>query len=190
MPRKGQGEPKHKIHAMKTANIKIELEPGATMPVRATAHAVGYDVTSIRMFAVSDTGEKRPCYNRQDLVDLETDEFPCSYVEVHTGVHVQPEPPYYVQLHPCSRIAPLSVIYGNGLGNIDPDFTGGMRIILNSVREYWKIDDIAQFLPGNVAGQLIISEFIGANWHQVKTLDPTVRGAGGFGSTDPYRKHI
>lgn len=175
---------------MKIANIKIMLEPGASMPTQGTRESVGYDVTSLRLYAVSDSGEKRPCYNRQDLLDLADEEFPCAYVEVHTGVHVQPEPPYYVQLHPCSRIGRLKVIYGNGLGIIDPDFTGGMRIILNSVTEDWKVDDIVKFLPSQVVGQLIITERIGANWHLVEALDPTERGAGGFGSTDPNRSHI
>lgn len=166
------------------AKIKITLDPGATMPTRATKGSVGYDVTCLRFYAVDPEGNKRQIETEDDLEQLVDDKFPTDYVELHTGVHVQPEEGYRIDLCPCSRIAKAHVIYGNGIGHIDPDFTGGMRVILNTLDYDWYICDLKKFLPGCVIGQLIILPKIDADWIVTDKLDETVRGDGGFGSTE------
>lgn len=160
------------------------LEDGATMPTRATSGSVGYDVTCLRFYAVDYNENKRQVETENDLEQLADDKFPVDYVELHTGVHVQPEEGYRIDLCPCSRIAKPHVIYGNGIGHIDPDFTGGMRVILNTLDSNWDIDDLKKFLPACVIGQLIILPKIDAEWEVTDKLDETDRADGGFGSTE------
>ncbi len=164
------------------AKIKIKLDSGAEMPTRATKGSVGYDVKSIALVSVDLDGNKTRIYDKEHLLWFMESLKPTHHFEVHTGVHVQPEEGYRVDLCPNSRIAPLDVIYGNGIGHIDPDFTGGIRAILNRVGG-WVLEDIEQFLPGNVIGQLIILPKIDAEWELTDKLDETERGDGGFGST-------
>ena len=166
------------------AKIKIMLEDGATMPTRATSGSVGYDVTCLRFYVVDFDDNKRQIETEDDLEELADDKFQVDYVELHTGVHVQPEDGYRIDLCPCSRIAKTHVIYGNGIGHIDPDFTGGMRVILNTVDDGWYIRDLKKFLPSCVIGQLIILPKIDADWIVTDKLDETDRADGGFGSTE------
>lgn len=168
---------------MNNVHIKIKLAPGATMPTRATSGSVGYDVNCLRFYAVDFDDNKRQIESEDDLEEMADDKFQVDYVELHTGVHVQPEEGYRIDLCPCSRIAKTHVIYGNGIGHIDPDFTGGMRVILNTVDDGWYIRDLKKFLPGRVIGQLIILPKIDAVFEQVEELEATERGEGGFGST-------
>lgn len=166
------------------AKIKIKLDEGAKMPTRATAGSVGYDVTCLRFYAVGLDGNKRQIETEDDIEDMVDDKFQVDYVELHTGVHVQPEDGYRIDLCPCSRIAKSHVIYGNGIGHIDPDFTGGMRVILNTVDDGWYVRDLKKFLPECVIGQLIVLPKIDAQWIVTDELDETERGDGGFGSTE------
>lgn len=166
------------------AKIKIKLDPGAAIPTRATDGSVGYDVKCLEMYVVEPDGEKHRVYTEDDLYSLAGKGIYVQYVECVTGVHVQPEDGYYVVLAPCSRIAKTGIIYGNGEGKIDPDFTGSMKAVLQSTRESWLVPNMVKFLPGNVIGQLIILPKIDADFELTDKLDETQRGDGGFGSTE------
>lgn len=160
------------------------LEDGATMPTRATDGSVGYDVTCLRFYAVDPEGNKRQVETEDDVEQLVEDKYQVHHIELHTGVHVQPEDGYHVNLFPNSRIGKLTVIYGNSVGVIDPDYTGGIRAILNNVGEGWYVGELKKFLPKCVIGQLIILPKFDADWEVTDKLDETVRGDGGFGSTE------
>lgn len=166
------------------AKIKIKLDPGATMPTRATNGSVGYDVTCLKMYIVTTDGKKHQVFDEDYLNWLAETPMQVSHVECVTGVHVQPEDGYYVVLAPCSRIAKTGIIYGNGEGKIDPDFTGSVKAMLQSVKGAWHIPSMLKFLPGKVIGQLIILPKIDAEWVLTDKLDKTERGDGGFGSTE------
>lgn len=188
MPRKGQGEPKHKIHTMKTAHIKIQLDPGATMPVRAHIGDVGYDVTCAKFYIEHVDGAVEYCTDIEQVkrtfyqYNAKNHTPDGILVIIDTGVHVQPEPGYYVELVPNSRQSKTSIRWGNSIGIIDPSYTGTIKVILSSAA-CGKISDLEKYLPGNVVGQLIIREVVNATWQQVYELTPTERGEGGFGST-------
>ena len=166
------------------AKIKIKLDPGAEMPTRATDGSVGYDVKCLEMYIVTTDGKKHRVYNEEYLYWLAETNIEVSHVECITGVHVQPEDGYYVVLAPNSRISKTGIIYGNGEGKIDPDFTGSMKAVLQSVKGSWQVPAMVKFLPGNVIGQLIILPKIDAEWELTDKLDETKRGDGGFGSTE------
>lgn len=162
--------------------IKVMLDPGAAMPTRAHDTDVGYDVKALRTTIVTIWGEEYPLETMDDCFCINRQHIDCAKIKIDTGVHVQPEPGYYIELVPNSRLAKSPFMYANSFGVIDPAYTGSMRVILNSVNRPTP-DDLFNFLPGKVVGQLIIRERISADFERVNTLEATERGDGGFGST-------
>ena len=167
--------------------IKIKLDPGAAMPTRATEGSVGYDVKCLELYVVTPKGKKHRVYNEEYLYWLAETDIELSHLEIVTGVHVQPEDGYYVELVPNSRLGKTGLVYGNSIGVIDPDYTGSIKVLLQSVVGVWQVPHMVKFLPDNVVGQLIIRKKIDAEWELTDKLDETVRGDGGFGSTE---KHV
>lgn len=165
-----------------TILVKIKLDPGAAMPTRAHDTDVGYDVKALRTKLVTIWGEEYPLETNDDCFLLKRKHIDCAKIMIDTGVHVQPEAGYYVELVPNSRLAKSPFMYANSFGVIDPYYTGSMRVILNSVNRP-TTDDLFNFLPGKVVGQLIIRERISADFEQVDELEDTERGDGGFGSS-------
>lgn len=164
----------------------IQLDPGATMPRRATEGSVGYDVTCLEFYIVMPDGEKLRVLSKDDLEAILAEDMNINYIELHTGVHISPQEGYYADIVPNSRMGKMSVIYGNTPGIIDPDYTGGIRVILNNTN-CWFISEMEKLLPGNVIGQLIFRPVIRAHFREVKQLKATARGDGGFGSTERSR---
>jgi dUTP pyrophosphatase len=166
---------------MKT-KIKVQLDHGAAMPTRAHDTDVGYDVKALRTWLVQGDGTEHPINTPEDIRRARMLSLDCAKVKIDTGVHVQPEPGFYVELVPNSRLAKTPFMYANSFGVIDPAYTGSMRVILNCVNSLTP-DDLLPFMPGKVVGQLIIRERISADFEQVDELEDTERGSGGFGST-------
>lgn len=65
-----------------------------------------------------------------------------------------------------------------GAGVIDADYRGPVGVIL-----YNHSDIDFEVKPGDRIAQLILERIITPQVVEVEDLDPTVRGAGGFGST-------
>lgn len=175
-------------HTMKTAHIKVQLDPGATMPTRAHATDVGYDVTCAKFYIKHTDGAEEYCTTIEQVrrAIMNYRRFICEddtyLVIIDTGVHVQPEPGYYVELVPNSRQSKTSIRWGNSIGVIDPTYTGSIKIILHNIA-FANPGDLANYLPGKVVGQLIVRPYLSADFEQVDSLAPTERGEGGFGST-------
>jgi deoxyuridine 5'-triphosphate nucleotidohydrolase len=165
-----------------TILVKIKLDPGAAMPTRAHDTDVGYDVKALRTKLVTIWGEEYPLKTNDDCFLLKRKHIDCAKIMIDTGVHVQPEEGYYVELVPNSRLAKSPFMYANSFGVIDPAYTGSIRVILNNVNRP-TIDDLYNFLPGKVVGQLILRPLLSADFIPVDTLQETERGDGGFGST-------
>ena len=153
------------------------------MPRRAHDTDVGYDVTAIRTWLVQGNGTEHELKTLADCLAMKDKGVDCAKIKIDTGVHVQPPPGYFVELVPNSRLAKTPFMYANSLGVIDPDYTGSMRVILNTVNSLTP-NDLALFLPGRVVGQLIIRYLISLEIEQVDSLEETARGNGGFGSTE------
>lgn len=169
---------------MKNIKVKVQLDPGASLPTRAHDTDVGYDVKALTVTVVDWVGDEYPIQNLCDIDFLCESEVEPVKVKIDTGVHIQPEPGYWVELVPNSRLAKSCFMYANSMGIIDPSYTGSMRVILNvvDVRNFHR--NILNFLPENVVGQLIIREQISADFELTDKLDDTDRGDGGFGSTE------
>lgn len=167
--------------------IKIQLDSGAEMPTRAHDTDVGYDVRALRTWLVQGDGTEWELASLSDCLMMQDQAVDCAKIKIDTGVHAQPAAGYYLELVPNSRLAKSPFMYANSFGVIDPSYTGSMRVILNVVNMLTP-QDLAQFLPGRVVGQLIVRQQISADFEQVETLEETERGAGGFGSTENKKK--
>jgi dUTP pyrophosphatase len=98
---------------------------------------------------------------------------------VATGFAVAIPPGYEVQVRPRSGLAlKHGITCLNTPGTIDSDYRGEVKVILaNLGGEPFPIgrgDRIAQLVPAPVQR---------ATLHEVASLDETIRGSGGFGST-------
>lgn len=100
-------------------------------------------------------------------------------VVVPTGIAIALPEGYEAQIRARSG---LSSKYGitmvNGVGTIDSDYRGEVgALVINLGQEPFVIE------PGMRIAQMVIARYEQASWGEVLTLEPTERGAGGFGST-------
>jgi len=109
-----------------------------------------------------------------DLVLEPGDRYP-----VPTGLFFALPEGYEAQVRARSGLA---LKYGiglpNGVGTIDSDYRGELKVLLiNWGKEPFTIRS------GDRIAQLVITRYETVEWEPVGTLDETVRGDGGFGST-------
>ncbi|WP_019831110.1 dUTP diphosphatase [Sphingomonas sp. PR090111-T3T-6A] len=98
---------------------------------------------------------------------------------VATGFAVAIPAGYEIQVRPRSGLAlKYGVTCLNTPGTIDADYRGEVKVILaNLGREPFEVK------RGERIAQLVPAEVTVARFLEVETLDETVRGVGGFGST-------
>lgn len=188
---------------MKTkTEVKVRLEPGARMPVRAHDTDTGYDihvwkvsfaggtwgsVSFLRDKAKAWFGGDNKVYSLLnaffDSKFMKTISKP-SVVIIDTGVAVQPPEGYYFKGYPNSRSAKRGYILGNCVGVIDQGYTGTIKYIYKILP--WCSDEDYNNLikEGSVCGQIVLSKRNDADFKQVDSLDETDRNEGGFGSTE------
>lgn len=71
----------------------------------------------------------------------------------------------------------------NGVGTIDSDYRGEVGVLLiNLGNEPFVIE------PGMRIAQMVLSRYESIAWREVNTLEDTIRGVGGFGSTGHQAK--
>ena len=141
----------------------VRLPHGADLPLPAyeTAQAAGMDL--------------RAAVPQDEPLVLK----PGSRFAVPTGLAFALPPGFEGQVRPRSGLAfKHGVTCLNTPGTIDADYRGEVKVILiNHGPEDFTIR------RGERIGQLIVAPVVQAQWREVETLDDTVRGAGGFGST-------
>jgi dUTP pyrophosphatase len=136
----------------------VRLRPEATLPVRATPGASGFDLYA--------------CLASPGYVDLSRDPTP-----VPTGIAVEAPFGVDVQIRPRSGLSARGV--GVTLGTIDADYRGELLVTmyLFGSRDTHRInhgDRIAQIVFGWLAPVELV---------EVDALTETERGGGGHGST-------
>ena len=104
---------------------------------------------------------------------------PGSTAIIPTGRAVSIPQNFEIQIRPRSGLAAknqLSVL--NTPGTIDADYRGELKVILINL-------SAKNFLVENGAriAQMVLCPIVKANLKEVKTLEDTKRGSGGFGST-------
>lgn len=98
---------------------------------------------------------------------------------VATGFALAVPPGYEVQVRPRSGLAlKHGISLPNTPGTIDSDYRGELKIIMiNLGAEPFAV------ARGDRVAQLVVAPVQPARFVEVETLDETIRGAGGFGST-------
>lgn len=139
---------------------KLPHAEGISLPIRATAHASGFDL----------------CAAIDATISLEAG----SRAMIPTGLCFEIPLGYEVQVRPRSGLAAKNgVTVLNTPGTIDADYRGEIKVILINLGSapfsISRGDRIAQAVPAVVAMDIDLQE--------VAEISNTVRGEGGFGST-------
>ena len=141
----------------------MRLEHGRDLPLPAyeTEAAAGMDLRA----AVPEGG----------VFTLE----PGARAAIPTGLAIALPPGFEAQVRPRSGLALKSGVTAlNSPGTIDADYRGEIKVILiNHGRE------AVMLHRGDRIAQMIIAPVTRGVWEEADTLDETMRGAGGFGST-------
>jgi len=104
---------------------------------------------------------------------------PLGRVRVPTGIAIAIPQGFEAQIRPRSGIASKSgVTVLNAPGTVDSDFRGQIEVLLVNLS-----DAPAEIEPLDRIAQLVVAPVARAELLIVDTLDPTVRGEGGYGST-------
>jgi dUTP pyrophosphatase len=98
---------------------------------------------------------------------------------VKTGLFVEIPIGYEIQVRPRSGLAfKKGITVLNSPGTIDADYRGEIGVLLvNLSAEPFVIED------GERIAQLVLASHEHASWQEVKILENSERGQGGFGST-------
>lgn len=131
--------------------------PNASLPDHALDGDVGIDITAVCVHKVLSTHT----------------------VMYDTGICIQPEDGYYVEIVPRSSIVKTGYILSNSIAIIDQKYRGSLKIVLTRVDPTVP----ALQLPFTLC-QLILRKAETIEPVLVDELDDTVRGNGGFGSTN------
>ena len=114
-----------------------------------------------------------------DLVALDDGvQGPEGYIVYQTGIAVQLPEGYAFQIRPRSSIRKYDLILCNSPGTIDQSYTGQLLINFKPIKSngnYYK--------KGDKIAQLVLEKIYPVEFVEVKQLEPTHRGDGGFGST-------
>lgn len=102
---------------------------------------------------------------------------PGERVMVPTGLYIALPEGYEAQIRPRSGLSLKNGIVAI-LGTIDADYRGEVGVILvNLSNQPYCIN------PGDRIAQMVVSKVSQVKWDEVRELEETERGSGGFGST-------
>lgn len=142
---------------MNNVIVKIANKSDNPLPKYATEDAAGMDI----------------CANEDML--LENGKISL----VGTGLYIELPKGYEAQIRCRSGLAlKHGVMLVNGIGTIDADYRGEIRIIMTTV-----LNTPYQIKKGDRIAQMVISKLTQAHLSQVAELDVTQRNEGGFGSS-------
>ena len=132
-----------------------KLSPNATLPIRSSAQAAGYDLAAAKAVIVPARGKAL----------------------VPTDLSMKIPDGHYGRVAPRSGLAVKNFI-DTGAGVIDSDYRGNVQVLLFNHSD----QDFTVNVKDRVA-QLILEKISTPDVQEVEDLDDTQRGAGGFGST-------
>ena len=153
--------------------MKVRIKkthPNATIPTQATDFAGGWDVTVVSIE-----------YKAKD------------FVICNLGFQLEPPINSKVTLVPRSSFTNHKWILQNSPGLGDCDYRGDYQyrfraiptgLTLNESNEYEFTYDNFPYKVGDRIGQMYMESVIPIEWEECETLNDTVRGNGGYGSTN------
>ena len=145
-----------------------------TLPVVQLAHAEGLPLPAYETPLAAGMDLRAAVADDQPLTLK-----PMARAMVPTGLAFAVPAGFEAQVRPRSGLAAKAGITClNTPGTIDADYRGEVKVILINLGE----EDFV-IRRGDRIAQLVIAPVASATWQSVESLDETVRGAGGFGST-------
>ncbi len=142
--------------------IKIEREKGCEdlpLPKAASQYASGIDLYSAQ----------------QEVIEIK----PGERKLISTGIKIALPPGYEAQVRPRSGLAyQYGITVLNSPGTIDADYRGTIKVLLINHSQ-----DIFYVHRGDRIAQLVIQKILQPILIEIKELDNTSRGEGGFGHT-------
>jgi dUTP pyrophosphatase len=140
-------------------NLNIKLDENAKIPEYGSEYAAGIDLFSS---------------NTEDIIIL-----PKNRKLIPTGLYISwDDPKYYMRIAPRSGLSVKNCI-DVGAGVIDYDYRGELKILLIN-----NSNDKEFIVSKNMKiAQMIPTRMVRLNLNITDTLEETVRGNGGFGST-------
>lgn len=99
-----------------------------------------------------------------------------------SGTAIQPLGKFWMMVCANSRVCKTNYVIQNGVGIIDPNYRGTVRVVYTALSPNWEVEDI--MILKRTCGQLVPFGYVNPKLEKVRTLSDTARGAGGFGSTD------
>lgn len=138
-----------------------KLDPQAIIPQFQTKGAAGFD------------------FHALEAVELKAGEVTL----VRTGLSVEVPEGFELQVRARSGLsAKAGVFLVNGVGTIDSDYRGEIKIIMSTC-----LNKSLEIKPGDRIAQGVIAAVYQPKIVEVSELTETARGAGGFGSTGVSR---
>mmetsp|Transcript_98387 Transcript_98387/g.175184 ORF Transcript_98387/g.175184 Transcript_98387/m.175184 type:complete len:366 (-) Transcript_98387:139-1236(-) len=152
----GYAKTQTKQEAMQVEVMQVRrLNPSATLPVRGSEYAAGFDLSAVEELIVPAGGK----------------------AIAKTGLAIAIPANTYARIAPRSGLAAKKMIHV-GAGVVDYDYRGEVGVVLfNHGMEDFQVQ------PGDRVAQLILEDISMASCLEVQSLDETQRGAGGLGST-------
>ncbi len=117
-----------------------------------------------------------------DLTAMASEELRPRVFAFDTGISVEVEQGFYCEVVARSSIVKTDFFLANGVGVIDPDYRGRIRVVLRYLGEGAGTEQ-AQSLVGQRIAQLLVRRLEPTRVVAAEELTGTARGAGGFGST-------
>lgn len=150
-------------------------------------------IKKIPMNIKSTSGLPLPAYNSEEaagfdlLADIHDDIVikPGERAVIPTGIYIEFPAGYELQIRGRSGLAANhGILPANGIGTIDSDYRGEIKVILlNAGQEPFIVQ------RGDRVAQGVISKYEQVVWNHVDEINETRRGSGGLGSTDRKVKH-
>jgi dUTP pyrophosphatase len=151
--------------------VKLFEDESFWMPERAHDSDAGFDLKA-RGFVLPHELKREDC---RDLFPL----LPKGRILARTGVWIALKPGWEAQIRPRSGLAlKKGITIVNSPGTIDSEYRGEIGVILHNSGE-----DVIEFRAGDKVAQMVIKRVPEVSLTQVKDLNDTQRGDGGFGST-------
>lgn len=152
-----------------------ETQPESKQPKKTVMRyrATGKKPAYANAFA---TGMDLPFMN-EEAVELHTGE----HTEVFTGVHVELPRGTFGLVAIRSGLGRKGLMLSNGIGIIDEDYRGEIRIPL-----YYHGIEPLRLEPGERVAQMVIIPYVQADLQWSEDLSDTKRGQEGFGSSGRF----
>ena len=149
----------HESSTVRVRLLRLAHAEGIDQPAYASDGAAGMDIRA--------------------AVEAPFELAPGAIAKVPTGFAIEVPAGFEVQLRPRSGLAAKhGVTLANSPATIDSDYRGELFVaMINLGREPLAIE------RGMRIAQLVLARVPRIEWELAETLEPTVRGAGGFGHT-------